>query len=54
MRESRQSEAVIAVVDDDPSVRQGLQRLIRSVRWKAETFASAQEFLARPPIEAPS
>ena len=54
MRESRQSEAVIAVVDDDPSVRQGLQRLIRSVGWKAETFASAQEFLARPPTEAPS
>ena len=54
MRESRQSEAVIAVVDDDPSVRQGLQRLIRSAGWKAETFASAQEFLARPPTEAPS
>jgi FixJ family two-component response regulator len=54
MRESRQSEAVIAVLDDDPSVRQGLQRLIRSVGWKAETFASAQEFLARPPTEAPS
>jgi FixJ family two-component response regulator len=41
-------------VDDDPSVRQGLQRLIRSVGWKAESFASAQEFLARPPTEAPS
>ena len=41
-------------MDDDPSVRQGLQRLIRSVGWKAETFASAQEFLARPPTEAPS
>jgi FixJ family two-component response regulator len=54
MRESRPSEAVIAVVDDDPSVRQGLQRLIRSAGWKAETFASAQEFLARPPTEAPS
>jgi FixJ family two-component response regulator len=54
MRESRQSKAVIAVVDDDPSVRQGLQRLIRSLGWKAETFASAQEFLARPPTYAPS
>ena len=54
MPESRPSEAVIAVVDDDPSVRRGLQRLIRSAGWKAETFASAQEFLARPPTEAPS
>jgi len=54
MRELRQSDAVIAVVDDDPSVRQGLERLIRSLGWKAETFASAQEFLARPRPEAPS
>ena len=30
MRESQQSEAVIAVVDDEPSVRKGLERLIRS------------------------
>jgi FixJ family two-component response regulator len=54
MPEPRQSKAVIAIVDDDPSVRQGLQRLIRSLGWKDETFASAQEFLARPPTDAPS
>ena len=47
MQESPESNAVIAIVDDDPSVRRGLERLIRSVGWKAETFASAQEFLAR-------
>ena len=49
-----QSKAVIAVVDDDPSVRKGLERLIRSLGWQAETFASAQEFLDRPPAEMPS
>jgi len=49
-----ESDAVIAIVDDDPSVRKGLERLIRSAGWKAETFASAQEFLARPRAEAPS
>jgi FixJ family two-component response regulator len=49
-----QPKTVIAVVDDDPSVRQGLQRLIRSFGWHAETFASAQEFLARPTAQAPS
>jgi FixJ family two-component response regulator len=54
MRESREVNAIIAIVDDDPSVRRGLERLIRSVGWKAETFASAQEFLARPRTEAPS
>ena len=54
MREPRQSDILITVVDDDPSVRHGLERLIRSLGWKVETFASAQEFLARPPGEAPS
>jgi FixJ family two-component response regulator len=54
MPEPRQSNPVIAVVDDDPSVRKGLERLIRSLGWKAETFASAQEFLNQPWNEAPS
>jgi len=54
MPESGESNSVIAVVDDDPSVRQGLQRLIRSAGWEAETFASAEEFLARPREAAPS
>lgn len=54
MQEPSESEAVIAIVDDDPSVRRGLERLIRSVGWKAETFASAQDFLCRPPGEPPS
>ena len=50
----RQSNAMIAIVDDDPSVREGLESLLRSAGWRVETFASAQEFLARPPTEAPS
>jgi FixJ family two-component response regulator len=54
MRESRQPDAVIAIVDDDPSVREGLESLIQSEGWRVETFASAQEFLARPRAEAPS
>ena len=54
MQERQESDALIAIVDDDPSVRRGLQRLIRSAGWKAETFASAQEFLASPLADAPS
>ena len=54
MRQSRESDAIIAIVDDDPSVRHGLQRLIRSAGWKTETFASGQEFLARRGAEAPN
>jgi FixJ family two-component response regulator len=54
MRESGDCKAVIAIVDDDLSARRGLQRLIRSAGWDAESFASAQEFLARRGTEVPS
>ena len=42
------TDATIFIVDDDPSVRKGLLRLIRSAGWQGEAFASAQDFLARP------
>jgi FixJ family two-component response regulator len=49
-----ESEAVVAIVDDDSWALDGLQRLIRSAGWKAETFASAQEFLARSGAKKPT
>ena len=54
MQNLRESRPVIAIVDDDPSVREGLKSLIRSAGWSVETFASAQEFLARPRANVPS
>ena|SRR5215216_1940448 len=36
----------IAVVDDDPSIRSSLARLLRSDGFAVETFASSPEFLA--------
>jgi FixJ family two-component response regulator len=36
---------LVAVVDDDPSVRKSLDRLIRSVGLDVRVFASAEEFL---------
>jgi FixJ family two-component response regulator len=54
MRASREPDAVIAIVDDDASVREGLQSLIRSAGWRVETFVSAQEFLGRLGAQAPS
>lgn len=45
---------VVFVVDDDASVRESLELLIDSAGWQPETFASAQEFLARPRLLAPS
>jgi Response regulator len=45
---------IVFVVDDDVSVRESLESLFHSVGWQVEVFASAQEFLARPPVLAPS
>lgn len=39
---------IVFVVDDDISVRESLELLIRCEGWQPETFASAQEFLNRP------
>jgi FixJ family two-component response regulator len=36
----------VAVVDDDPSVRRGLERLLRSAGFSVVTFVSAEQFLA--------
>src|ERR1700719_466074 len=45
---------IVFVVDDDISVRESLELLIRNAGWQPETFASAQEFLSRPRILVPS
>ena len=45
---------MVFVVDDDVSVRESLELLIQTEPWRVETFASAEEFLARPRIEAPT
>ena len=47
-------QAIVFVVDDDASVREALERLIRSAGLKVEAFASAEEFLKRPRADAPS
>ena len=45
---------VVFVVDDDISVRESLELLIKFAGWQPETFASAEEFLARPRSVTPS
>lgn len=46
--------SIVFVVDDDVSVRESLELLITSAGWQPELFASAREFLSRPPIAVPS
>src|SRR5450755_1896338 len=43
----------VFVVDDDISVRESLEALIRFAGWQPQTFASAQEFLSRPRVFVP-
>jgi FixJ family two-component response regulator len=45
---------IVFVVDDDVSVRESLQRMIRCEGWQPRAFASAQEFFARLPVVVPN
>ena len=45
---------LVFVVDDDVSVREALDFLIRAAGWQPETYASAEAFLARPRALVPS
>ena len=49
-----ESPSIVLVVDDDISVRESLELLLRHEGFDAETFASAQDFLGRSPVTVPS
>ena len=47
------SEPTIFIIDDDPSARRGLTRLVRAAGLNAESFASGTEFLASEHLTGP-
>jgi FixJ family two-component response regulator len=49
-----ESPSIVLVVDDDISIRESLEALLRHEGLNVETFVSAQEFLSRPPVAVPS
>lgn len=51
---SEHATPIVFVVDDDVSVRESLELLIAQAGWRSETFASAQAFLERERVSAPS
>jgi len=48
-----QPQPIVFVVDDDVSVRESLELLIKFAGWQPETFAAAADFLARPRSATP-
>lgn len=52
-RESQRPAPIVFVVDDDISVRESLELLLRCQGWQPEIFSSAREFLNRPPATVP-
>jgi FixJ family two-component response regulator len=48
------ASSMVFVVDDDQSVREALSSLIRSIGLDVETYASAHEYLRRPPPQSPA
>jgi RNA polymerase sigma factor (sigma-70 family) len=49
-----ETAAMVFVVDDDPSVRRAIKRLVESVGLQVEMFGSGQEFLQAKRPDAPS
>jgi FixJ family two-component response regulator len=50
---TRQDGATVFVVDDDESMLRSLTRLLRSLGWNVEGFASSSALLARAPLTGP-
>lgn len=46
MRDVNSNTPIVSIVDDDASVREALNGFIRSAGFRAETFPSAEDFLA--------
>jgi FixJ family two-component response regulator len=48
------TNSLVFLIDDDPSVRKGVSRLLRAAGFKTEAFASASDFLARDQHTGPA
>ena len=49
-----EADAIVFVVDDDPSVRRSTERLLRTAGLKVQTYSSAREFLDAHRPEGPA
>ena len=53
-RRMKEPEPIVFVIDDDALIRDGISSLIRSIGLRAETFASAQDFMLAKRPDAPA
>jgi FixJ family two-component response regulator len=53
MTQAPEDTAIVHIIDDDDSVRQMLDSLLRSVRFNVRTYSSTQEFLKADRLDAP-
>jgi FixJ family two-component response regulator len=47
------AEGLVFLIDDDASVQKDVTRLLRSAGYQSEIFASASDFVTRPPHNGP-
>jgi FixJ family two-component response regulator len=50
----REAEPVVFIIDDEALIRDGIRSLIKSIGVRAETFASANDFMSAKRLDAPS
>lgn len=50
----KDSDSLVFVIDDDPSVRKALARLLKYAKFQVEVFASSDDFLKRSPPKVPA
>jgi FixJ family two-component response regulator len=50
----REAEPIVFVIDDEALIRDGIRSLIRSIGVRAETFASASDFMLTKRPDAPA
>lgn len=54
MKSKSTDAPTVFVIDDDPSIRESIQGLLKSAHLRSESFGAAEEFLSSKPTEGPS